>query len=94
MSIDLIVIMCSSLFNQKRVRFQNKSMVDELQKKGFMFVATCTNSDDEPLFEDKIRKMVQERVNEDMTTRKEMHEMLFFPGILANQKKLTSLNTQ
>ena len=83
--------MCSSLLNQKRVRFQNESMVDELQKKGFMFVATCTNSDDKPLFEDKIGKMAQERINEDTTTRKEMHDVLFSPGNSCKPEKANKL---
>ena len=86
-SITLTIFLCSSLFNQTRVRFNHTKRVEELKKKNFAFEFTCTNSDDEPPLEDKLRKMIQERVNEDVTTNKEMHDIMLFPGNSSHPEK-------
>ena len=54
-SADLTVISHPSSFNTKRVRFNNASLAEELQKQNFIFVAG-TNSDEEPLFDEKCKK--------------------------------------
>ena len=90
-SITLTIFLCPSLFNQTRVRFNHAKRAEDLKKKNFAFESTCTNSDNEPLLEDKLQQMIQDRANEDITANKEMCDIMLFPGNSCHPEKSCKL---